>query len=87
MLYPIDGQPKVVTAAPGDSGFNGWRWMVHALTLTDCGDTVAAVDTNGIGDIDSDAEVQAAIAGGLVTYDTVVAQFECPVIPVPHGRT
>lgn len=86
-IYAIGGQPNVATAAPGDPGFNGGRWMVHALTFTDYDDAVDAVDSNMSGDIDSNAEVQAAISGGFVTDNTVVAQFECPVIPVPHGRT
>ena len=88
-IYAIAGQPNVATAAPGDSGYNGGRWMVHALTFTDYEDAVAAVDSNMSDDIDSNAEVQAAIDGGFVTDNTVVRQFECPVIPVPHshGRT
>jgi hypothetical protein len=86
-IYAIDGQPNVATDAPGDSGYNGGRWMVHALTFTDYQEAVAAGDTNRRGDIDSDAEVQAAISGGFVTANTVVRQFECPVIPVPHSRT
>jgi len=86
-IYAIDGQPNVATAAPGDSGYNGGRWMVHALTFTDYQDAVAAVDTNMSGDLDSNAEVQAAISGGFVTDNIVVKQFVCPVIPVPHART
>jgi hypothetical protein len=86
-IYAIEGQPNVATAAPGDSGYNGGRWMVHALTFTDYQAALAAVDTNMSGDIDSNAEVQAAISGGFVTANTVVKQFECPVIPAPHGRT
>lgn len=86
-IYAIAGQPNVATAAPGDRGYNGGRWMVHALTFTDYGDAVDAVDTNDSGDIDSANEVQAAISGGFITADVVVRQFECPVIPVPHGRS
>ena len=84
-IYDIAGQPNVATAAPGDSGYNGGRWMVHALTFSDYQDAVDAVDTNGSGDIDSNDEVQAAIVGGFVTDDVVVRQFVCPVIPVPPG--
>lgn len=88
-IYDIAGQPNVATAAPGDPGYNGGRWMVHALTFTNYASAVAAVDANMSGDIDSAAEVQAAIDAGFVTDDTVVRRFECPVIPVPngHGRT
>ena len=85
-IYDIGGQPNVATAAPGDRAYNGGRWMVHALTFSDYQAAVEAVDSNGSGDIDSADEVQAAISGGFVTADTVVRQFECPVIPVPPGR-
>jgi hypothetical protein len=89
-IYDIAGQPNVATAAPGDPGYNGGRWMVHALTFgmgeKDYAHAVTAVDSNGSGDIDSNAEVQAAINGGFVATNTVVKRFECPVIPVPHGR-
>lgn len=85
-IYAIDGQPNVATAAPGDAGYNGGRWMVHALTFSDYQAAVDAVDANNSGDIDSDAEVQAAINGGFVIANDVVRQFVCPVIPLPNGR-
>jgi len=48
--------------------------------------TVAAHDGNGSGNLDSAAEVQAALgdsgAGGASDL-AVVKLFECPVIPVP----
>jgi hypothetical protein len=58
---------------------------VHALSFTDYAAAVAAYDTNGSGDLDSVAEVQAALAGGIggAVDDGVVKYFECPVIPVP----
>ena len=87
-IYGIDGQPNVATAAPGDRGYNGGRWMVHALDFgNDYAAAVAAVDANDSGDIDSNDEVQAAINGGFVKTDVVVRRFVCPVIPVPHSRT
>ena len=86
-IYAIaDQDHNVATAAPGDPGYNGGRWMVQALTFTDYQAALAAVDTNNSGDLDADAEVQAAIGGGFVTANEVVRQFVCPVIPVPHGR-
>ena len=85
-IYAIEGQPNVATAAPGDAGYNGGRWMVHALTFSDYQAALDAVDINNSGDIDSNDEVQAAINGGFVTANEVVRQFVCPVIPVPHGR-
>jgi hypothetical protein len=84
-IYDFGGQqPNVATAAPGDRDYNGGRWMVHALAFnTSWAATVAAHDVNGSGDLDSAAEVRAALAdpgaGGAV--DTgVVKSFVCPVI-------
>jgi hypothetical protein len=85
-IYDFGGlQPNVATAAPGDPGFNGGRWMVHGLSFEDYEAAVAAVDANGSGDIDSDEEVAAALADGLADDDGVIRQFECPVIPVPRS--
>jgi hypothetical protein len=87
-IYDFGGlQNSVATAAPGDPGFNGGRWMVHALSFTDYGAAVAAYDTNGSGDLDSDEEVMAAINGGIggATDLGVVKMFECPLIKVAPG--
>src|SRR2546428_11049118 len=56
-------QPNVATAAPGDPGFNGGRWRVQGLEFPDYAAAVATYDTNGSGNLDSDEEVAAAIAG------------------------
>ncbi|HSC91663.1 MAG TPA: hypothetical protein VLB86_08425 [Gaiellaceae bacterium] len=86
-IYDLGGlQPNVATAAPGDPGFNGGRWMVHALSFGDYAAAVAAHDANGSGDLDSDEEVAAALASGAATDLGVVKRFECPVIPVPRSR-
>jgi len=83
-IYALPGQMNVAVAAPGDSGYRGGRWMVHAIAYnTDWATTVAAHDTNDSGDLDSAAEIAAALAdsgaGGAV--DTgVVQEFVCPVI-------
>lgn len=84
-IYALAGQPfNVATAAPGDRDYNGGRWMVHEIVYrTSWAATVAAHDANGSGDLDSDAEVQAALAdpgaGGAVDGG-VVQQFVCPAI-------
>jgi hypothetical protein len=78
-------QPNVAAAAPGDPGFRGGRWQVHALAFnTSYAATVAAHDTNGSGNLDSTAEIVAALAdpGAAGATDLgVVKLFECPVIP------
>jgi hypothetical protein len=89
-IYSLGGlQPNVATAAPGDPGFRGGRWQVHALSFnTSYPATVAAHDANGSGNLDSAAEVEAALgdpgSGGASDLG-VVKLFECPVIPAPAG--
>lgn len=87
VIYAIAEQTNVATAAPGDQDYNGGRWRVHALSFTDYDAAVAAVDANGSGDLDSAAEVHAAMAGGFVSADDIVASFVCPVIPLPGGHS
>ena len=85
-IYAIRDQRNVATAAPGDEGYNGGRWKVHALDFDDYQAAVDAVDMNGSGDIDSDAEVDAALHGGHATDLGEVRSFECPVIPLPRSN-
>jgi hypothetical protein len=83
-IYEFFGvQPNVATAAPGDPGFNGGRWRVHGLQFANYAAAVAAYDTNGSGNFDSDEEIAAALAGGAATDLGVIKSFECPVIHVP----
>lgn len=89
-LYTFgDLQPDVAAAAPGDPGFRGGRWQVHTLSFNSSyATTVAAHDSNGSGNLDSLAEVEAALAdpGPAGATDVgVVKLFECPVIAVPGG--
>jgi len=86
-IYDFGGaQLNVATAAPGDRGYNGGRWRVHALAWnTDYATTLAAHDGNGDGVIDTNAEVAGALAdtgAGGATDLGVVKSFECPVIPL-----
>ena len=85
-IYDFGGvQPNVAAAAPGDPGFRGGRWQVHALSFTTSyAVTVSAHDTNGSGNLDSTAEIDAALAdpGPAGATDLgVVKLFACPVIP------
>jgi hypothetical protein len=89
VIYDLGGgQPNVATAAPGDPGYNGGRWRVHKLVFNSSWSaTVMAHDSNGSGDLDSAAEVNAALADSGVSGATdmgVVKSFVCPVIPLPH---
>jgi hypothetical protein len=82
-IYDFGGlQPNVATAAPGDPGFNGGRWRVHALSFPNYPAAVSQFDANGSGNFDSASEVQAALAAGAAIDNGVVKSFECPVIKV-----
>jgi hypothetical protein len=86
VIYEFFGlQPNVATAAPGDPGFNGGRWAVHGLRFADYQAAVDRYDSNGSGDLDSDEEVAAALAGGAATDLGVIKRFECPVIALPRS--
>jgi hypothetical protein len=76
---------NVADAAPGDPSNNGGRWAVHGLTFSDDGAAVASYDANGSGDLDSDEEVRAAIAGGAATDLGVIKRFVCLAIPLPQS--
>jgi hypothetical protein len=83
-IYEFFGlQPNVATAAPGDSGYNGGRWRVQGLHFANYPAAVAAFDTNGSGNFDSDEEIAAALAAGAATDIGIVKSFVCPAIPLP----
>jgi hypothetical protein len=83
-IYEFFGvQPyNVATAAPGDLGYNGGRWRVHGLTFANYAAALTTYDANLSGDLDSEAEVTAAIAGGAATDIGIVKSFVCPVIKI-----
>ena len=87
VIYQLHGAQtlNVATAAPGDTYYNGGRWMVVSVTFEDYAAALAAHDANGSGDFDSDAEILAAIAAGDATNNGVVKHFVCPVIKTPGG--
>ena len=82
-IYQFFGaQLNVATAAPGDAGFNGGRWIVLGLDWNSSYEDAVAEHggTNGV--IDTNAEIAAVLAdtgaGGATTFE--VTRFECPVI-------
>ena len=87
-IYDFGGnQLNVATAAPGDRGYNGGRWMVHALAFpSGYAAALAAGDVNDSGAIDSDEELAIAMAAGTATDTGVVKQFVCPVIKLPRSK-
>jgi hypothetical protein len=86
-IYAFGGsQPNVATAAPGDPGYNGGRWHVVVLGFASgYAAAVAAADSNGSGDIDSDEELAAAMAAGKASIVGAGPSFVCPVIKLPQG--
>lgn len=84
VIYDFGGaQLNVATAAPGDTDYNGGRWMVHALHFPwGYAAAVDAGDADGDGVLDSDAELMAAMQAGAASDAGVVASFTCPVIPL-----
>lgn len=87
VIYDFGGaQPNVAEAAPGDRDYNGGRWQVHALSFPTGYETALADgDLDGDGVLDSTGEIAAAMAAGSAVDEGVVAQFECPAIPLPRG--
>ena len=82
-IYEFFGaQLNVATAAPGDVGYNGGRWLVQGLGWNSTYEDAVAEHggTNGV--IDTNAEITAVLAdvgdGGATT--SVVKSFVCPVI-------
>ncbi|MBL0887980.1 hypothetical protein [Myceligenerans indicum] len=86
IIYDLGGnQLNVAEAAPGDTDYNGGRWMVHALSFpSGYGAALAASDSDGDNVLGSAEEVADAIGLGLAVDNGVVKSFECPVIPLPH---
>jgi hypothetical protein len=89
LIYDFGGaQLNVATAAPGDPGYNGGRWQVHALSFPNGYSTAVTVgDLDSDGVLDSTAEISAAIAAGAAVDTGVVKQFECPAIPLTHAAS
>jgi hypothetical protein len=86
-IYEFFGaQLNVATAAPGDPGYNGGRWLVQGLDWNSTYEDAVTDHGGGNGVIDTNAEIAAVLAdggdGGATT--TVVKSFVCPVIKLPR---
>jgi hypothetical protein len=88
-IYEFSGaQLNVATAAPGDQDYNGGRWRVQVLGFpSGYAAALASADANGNGVIDSDTELDLAFADGTAVVAGPGPSFECPVIPLPSGRS
>jgi len=73
-IYALgDGLINVAEAKPGDTDFNGGRWMVLPITWAE---GVEPVQLTNAEDVEAWAE-----AGLLTIASTPAKQFLCPVIP------
>lgn len=76
-IYALgDGLINVAESKPGDTDYNGGRWLVYPVTW---GAGVTPVQYT------NDADILAAALAGDLTIGDPVKSFVCPVIPVP-GR-
>ena len=85
LLYNFGGvQKSVAEVAPGDRGFNGGRWQVHAVSAPNgYAAALESGDLDGNGVLDAADEVWAALAAGDLVDDGVVKQFVCTLNRVP----
>jgi len=82
-IYEFGGeQLNVATAAPGDTDYNGGRWIVLGLAWNTSYEDAVAEHGGVNGVIDTNAEIAAVLAdtdaGGATTSE--VTRFVCPVI-------
>ncbi len=83
-IYEFFGaQMNVATAAPGDRGYNGGRWIVEGIEWNTSYADAVTQHGGSDGVIDTNDEIAAVLAdpdaGGATTFE--VTRFVCPVIP------
>lgn len=82
-IYEFFGaQANVATAAPGDTGYSGGRWIVLGLDWNSSYADALAQHGGANGVIDTNTEIAAVLAdpdaGGAMTSE--LTRFVCPVI-------
>ena len=85
LIYNFGGlQKSVAEVAPGDPGFNGGRWQVHAVSAPNgYPAALASGDLDGDGALVAADEVVAALNAGDLIDNGVVKQFVCTLNRVP----
>ena len=74
-IYALgNGRMNVAETKPGDTDYNGGRWLVLPITWAE---GVTPVQ------LTSDEQILAAEEDGLLTIGAPVRSFLCPVIPLP----
>jgi len=86
--FGIMGQRSVAEAAPGDRDYNGGRWNVMLVTLTDTGRKMFDADHNGVLDdpdleLTNAGEVLELAEGGFLMISSAHFYFECPLRSIP----
>jgi hypothetical protein len=80
-LFMFDGaQMPLSSAAPGEPGYNGGRWMVRPVSFTGGYAAAAAAFGGSNGGFDHASELAAAIDAGVAHVGDVMARFSCPLI-------
>jgi len=88
--FSLTGQHSVAEAAPGDPNYNGGRWNVMIVTLTDTGMAMFDADMDGVLDdpaleLTDAEEVLDYASQGFLTITPAHFYFECPLRP-QRGR-
>jgi hypothetical protein len=85
VIYSFGGlQKSVAEVAPGDPGYNGGRWQVHAVSAPNgYAAALASGDMDDDGVLDAADEVWAALAAGDLVDNGVVKHFVCTLNRVP----
>ena len=77
----IDGQRGISDAAPGQKGYNGGRWIVRVVTLTEDGLNALDADNNGVIDseITSDEDLHNLESMGYAIIGEASQAIVCPL--------
>jgi hypothetical protein len=84
----LEGQRSVAVYAPGDPEYNGGRWDVMGVTVTEAGMAFLDIDHDGMIDeeITNAEDVEWLEGMGLVTIEEAGVYFECPLRPMRGKR-
>jgi hypothetical protein len=78
-IYALgNGLINVAESKPGDTDFNGGRWLVYEVTFVN----IAPTQFTNVEDL-----LDAADAGDIWINPEPVKSFLCPVAPVPGSRS
>ncbi|MFW9855270.1 MAG: hypothetical protein ACFFFG_09415 [Candidatus Thorarchaeota archaeon] len=78
----FEGQRPVAEAAPYETDYNGGRWWVQAVFLTEKGFSIHDADNDGIADFEltNDDDVLKHMSFGHLTIVPTDVYFVCPLV-------